>query len=191
MKKIIQKLTTLTIAFGAVLMLAACGGGCGGGHHGNMQHHKGMRGAPQGQGEVIMYEAEAVEVVAVPQQMPMMKAKMHTRSRNGGTSEMGYIKFTPSENGVNMMVDVTDLRPGKDYTVKIYPCGACNDYSCCASKCMNITLPVLSIDAPGRLTQTFNISGVNCADLNNAKIVLMRDGGYKAAWGKIKWVNKQ
>ena len=190
MKDIIKKITTLTLAFGAILLLAACGGGCGGGHPGSEHHHKNLRGAPGSQGEVIMYEAEAVEVVAVPQQMPMMKAKMYTRSSSGGTSEMGYIKFAPSDNGVNMMVDVTDLRPGKDYTVKIYPCGACSDYSCCATKCMNVTLPVLSIDNPGRLTQTFNISGVNCTDLNNAKIVLLRDGGYKAAWGKIKWVNK-
>ena len=187
MRNIIKKITTLTFAFGTLLLLAACGGGCGGGHPEHMRQHRGAHNRPDYQGEVIMYEAEAVEVIA-PQQMPMMKAKMHTRNGQGGTSEMGYIKFAPAENGVAMMVDVTDLRPGKDYVVKIYPCGNCDDSSCCADKCMNIKLPVLAIDAPGRLTQTFNIQGVNCADLNNAKIVLMRDGGYKAAWGRIKWV---
>ena len=98
---------------------------------------------------------------------------------------MGYIKFAQTDNGVKMMVDVTDLRPGKEYMVKIYPCGNCADASCCASKCLNVKLPMLSIDEPGRLTQTYNVRGLNCADLNNAKIVLTRDGGYKAAWGRI------
>ena len=73
----------------------------------------------------------------------------------------------------------------KDYTVKIYPCGNCSDYSCCASKCMNVSLPMLSIDEPGRLTQTYDIRGIKCRDLDNAKIVLLRDGGYKAAWGRL------
>ena len=141
------------------------------------------------QGEVVMYEAETVEVMAT-QPMATMKAKMYTRNGRGGTSEMGYIKFAPASNGVNMMVDVTDLRPGKDYVMKIYPCGNCDDYSCCAQTCLNVKLPVLSVNEPGRLTQTFNIAGLSCADLNNAKIILMRDGGYKASWGKIKPISR-
>jgi hypothetical protein len=185
MKDILKKITTMTIAFGMTILLAACGGGCGVDHRdGHPQHrHAPKLVAPQN--EVIMYEAEAVEVVEM-QPVAMMKAKMYTRSSNGGTSEMGYIKFAPASDGVNMMVDVTDLRPGKDYVMKIYPCGNCNDYSCCAEKCLDVKLPVLSIDEPGRLTKTFNITGISCADLSNAKIILTRDGGYKAAWGKIK-----
>lgn len=188
MKKLIRNFAGLTIAFSAVLLLAACGGGCGGNHQEmHHKHHRNQNMAePQ---EVVVYEASETIVAEVP--MPMMKAKMYTRNGRGGKSEMGYIKFMPSENGVNMMVDVTDLRPGKDYTVKIYPCGDCDDYSCCATQCMNVNLPVLSIDAPGRLTQTYNIPGVSCNDLRNAKIVLMRDGGYKAAWGKIKWMSRK
>lgn len=185
MKRMLKQITTLTIAFGAILLLEACGGGCGGGHHEKMHHHKNINDNPQYQGEVVMYEAEAVEVM-VPQPRAMMKAKMYTRSSRGGTSEMGWIKFSPAADGVNMMVDVTDLRPGKDYVMKIYPCGNCSDYSCCSQKCFDIKLPVLSINEPGRLTQTLNIQGISCADLNNAKIVLMRDGGYKAAWGRIR-----
>jgi hypothetical protein len=184
MKKIIKQIMSLTIAFCGVLLLAACGGGCGGDHH-NMHKYRGHRNMAEPQ-EVVVYEASETIVAEVPM-ANKMKAKMYTRNGRGGTSEMGYIKFTPAGNGATMMVDVTDLRPGKDYVVKIYPCGNCDDYSCCADKCMNITLPVLSIETQGRLTQTFNIPGVNCSDLNNAKIVLMRDGGYKAAWGRIKW----
>ena len=191
MKQTIKKLLSLTIAFSVVLLLAACGGGCGGHHDGGGRPHHKMHNSPAPTAEVIMYEAEAVEVVApVPQPRAMMKAKMYTRSSTGGTSEMGYIKFAPAENGVNMMVDITDLRPNKDYMVKIYPCGNCDDYSCCAAQCMNLNLPVLSVDSQMRLTQTYNIPNVNCSDLKNAKIVLTRDGGYKAAWGKIKWMSR-
>jgi hypothetical protein len=50
---------------------------------------------------------------------------------------------------------------------------------------MNLKLPTLSIDEPGRLTQTYTIRGLNCANLQNAKVVLSRDGGYKAAWGRV------
>ena len=73
--------------------------------------------------------------------------------------------------------------------VKIYPCSNCSDSSCCASKCMNVKLPVLSIDEPGRLTKTYNVRGLTCSDLANAKIILTRDGGYKAAWGRIYQAN--
>jgi len=185
MKELVKKLTTFTAAFGVAILLAGCGGGCGEHEHHMKKHHM-RHGNPQ---EVVMYEA--VEVVEMePMANPVMKAKIHTRSARGGTSEMGYIKFARGENGVKMMVDLIDLRPGKDYTVKIYPCGNCSDYSCCASKCMNINLPVLAIEEPGRLTQTYEVRGITCAELNNAKIVLMRDGGYKAAWGRIHPVSQ-
>ncbi len=185
MNKLVKQITTLSIAFGAAIVLAGCGGGCGEHEHHMKKHHMQHSAAP----EVVMYEA--VEVVEMqPMANPVMKAKMHTRSSRGGASEMGYIKFMRGENGVKMMVDLIDLRPGKDYTVKIYPCGNCSDYSCCSTKCMNVKLPMLSIDEPGRLTQTFDVRGITCQELNNAKIVLTRDGGEKAAWGRIHQVSQ-
>ena len=186
MIKFCKNITIITVAFGAAILLVGCGGGCGDHqHHARKQHHM-QHGQPQ---EVIMYESmEVVEMQPVAN--PVMKAKMYTNSSRGGSSEMGYIKFARGDNGVKMMVDLIDLRPGKDYTVKIYPCGNCSDYSCCAKKCMNVNLPMLSVDEPGRLTQTFDIRGVTCSELNNAKIVLSRDGGHKAAWGRIHQVSQ-
>lgn len=182
MNQTVKKISTLTFAFAAAIALAGCGG-CGNEPHHMKSHHHHSHYSQQPQ-EVVM--VEAVEVVeTVPMDVPVVKAKMYTRSSRGGTSEMGSIKFMRGENGVKMMVDLIDLRPGKDYTVKIYPCGNCSDYSCCASKCMNVSLPMLSIDEPGRLTQTYDIRGIKCRDLDNAKIVLLRDGGYKAAWGRL------
>ena len=182
MKNTFTKITMITLSIVAAVVLAGCSTSCGGRHH-DMKKHHGRRDMAQPQ-EVVVYEATETVIAEVPM-ANVMKANMYTRSRHGGTSEMGYIKFAQSDNGVKMMVDVTDLRPGKEYTVKIYPCGNCSDSSCCASKCMNVKLPVLSIDEPGRLTKTYNVRGLKCADLVNAKIVLTRDGGYKAAWGRV------
>ncbi len=179
MKNIFNKITLATLAFGAAVVLAGCSGGCGGAHHHTQKHY--AHNKPQ---EVVVYEASETIVAEVPN-TNIMKANMVTRSSRGGTSEMGYIKFAPTDNGTKMMVDLIDLRPGKDYMVKIYPCGNCGDSSCCASKCMNVKLPMIGIDEPGRLTKTYTVRGLDCANLQNAKIILTRDGGYKAAWGRI------
>ncbi|MBO7509208.1 MAG: hypothetical protein J6T57_02955 [Alphaproteobacteria bacterium] len=186
MQNTLNKITKLTMALGAVSVLAGCAVTCDGmQHHHKPKHHQAQHAAPA-PAEVIMYESETVEMVAVENmENTIMKAKMYTNSSTGGTSPMGYIKFAKTDKGTKMMVDVTDLRPGKDYVMKIYKCGDCTDSSCCASKCMKVKLPMLSIDKPGRLTKTFNVRGLNCQDLANAKIVLTRDGGYEAAWGRI------
>jgi hypothetical protein len=180
MNKFIKNISHLTVAFATAAALAACSTHCGGYHHDapKTKHHH------NAQQPVVMYEMSET-VVAEVEEMPTMKAKMYTRSSRGGTSEMGYIKFTPCEGGVKMSVDLIDLRPGETYVMKIYQCGNCSDSSCCDSKCMNLKLPTLSIDEPGRLTQTYTIRGLNCANLQNAKVVLSRDGGYKAAWGRV------
>ena len=189
MKNTIKKITTFTLALCATVLLSACSTTCDGHHRMTKQHHHKKHDGSQ---PVMIYEAEEVEVIEM-QPVPMaggMKAPMFTRNGRGGTSKMGHIKFKQDNNAVKMTVDVTDLRPGKDYTMKIYPCGNCNDYSCCSSKCMNVKLPTLSIDEPGRLTKTYTIQGIDCSDLKNAKVVLTRDGGYKASWGRIEPMNK-
>lgn len=181
MKNMFTKITTFTFAIGAVAVLAGCSGGCSGAHkYANKPHH---RNTPKPQ-EVVVYEATETIVAEIPN-TNIMKANMFTRSSRGGTSEMGYIKFAQTDNGAKMMVDLIDLRPGKDYTVRIYPCGNCNDGSCCSSQYMNVKLPMIGVDEPGRLTKTYNIREWDCGQLNNAKIVLTRDGGYKAAWGRL------
>ena len=185
MNKFIKNVSHLTVAFAAAAALAACSTHCGGYH--DAPKHKHHHNAQQ---PVMMYEVDETIVAAEVVEAPRMKANMYTRNGRGGTSEMGHIKFAPSDNGVKMMVDLTDLRPGKDYTMKIYKCGNCNDSSCCDSKCMNLKLPTLSVDEPGRLTQTYHVRGLNCMDLQNAKVVLTRDGGYKASWGRVYPINQ-
>lgn len=181
MTNIVKKISTFALTIGATALIAGCSTTCGGPRHHKKHHEHNRQPATQ---EVVMYEMSETVVAEIPVSN-VMKAQMYTRSSRGGTSEMGYIKFANGENGMKMMVDLIDLRPGRDYTVKIYKCGNCTDYSCCTSSCMNASLPMLAIDEPGRLTKTFNVSGIKWKDLNNAKIVLTRDGGYKAAWGKI------
>ena len=184
MKTNFKKLIILTLDTGVLAVLTGCSGGCrtyrDAPHH---KHYEQHRGAPQSQ-DIIMYESSET-IIAEVVDTNIMRAQMYTRSSRGGTSEMGYIKFANGQNGTKMIVDLADLRPNKDYTVKIYQCGNCSDYTCCKSKCMNVKLPILSINEPGRLSKTYNVSGLNWNNLSNAKIVLTRDGEYKAAWGKL------
>lgn len=185
MTNILKKVSTVTMAIATTAMLSACTNTCG--DHHRMPPKKPHRDYGTHQ-PVMVYEAEAVEVVEMqPARMPHgMKAQMHTRNGNGGTSPMGYIKFNPGDNAVKMTVDVTDLRPGKDYKMKIYQCGDCGDFNCCESKCMDLKLPTISVDEPGRFTKTYKIRNIDCSSLKNAKIVLTRDGGYQASWGRIE-----
>ncbi len=114
-------------------------------------------------------------------------AKMYTRSSHGGESRMGNIKFYETDAGLKMDVDLKDLRPGVDYTVRIYQCGSCNNNSmCCDKSSMSVNLPKLTAGASGRLEESFIIRGLTAAQLKNAKIYLERDGGYKAAWGTLE-----
>lgn len=116
-----------------------------------------------------------------------VKANMSTRSAQGGDAEMGTIWFTETNDGLKMNADLIYLRPNKTYTAKIYQCGACNDNTCCAMEAMSIELPTLSVNNAGdRLQQTYIVRGLTATQLNNAKIILTRDGGYKAAWGTLK-----
>jgi hypothetical protein len=99
---------------------------------------------------------------------------------------MGTIKFKETDAGLKMNVDLVDLRPGKTYTAHVYQCGACNDSTCCDTAPMAVDLPTLRIDHVGRLQQSYIVRGLTAAQLNNARLILTRDGGYKAAWGTLK-----
>jgi hypothetical protein len=116
-----------------------------------------------------------------------VRANMETRSNSGGTANMGTVKFKETNDGLKMMVDLVYLRPNTIYSAQVYQCGACNDNTCCAVEAMAIDLPKLSVSNSGdRLQQTYIIRGLTAAQLNNAKLILTRDGGYQAAWGTLK-----
>ena len=112
-------------------------------------------------------------------------AKMVTKSASGGTADMGFINFQETDNGLKMDVDLVYLRPGISYTALVYQCGACNDSACCDMAPMNIDLPQIMINQDGRLQESYIIRGLTATQLNNAKLILTRDGGYKAAWGIV------
>ena len=115
-----------------------------------------------------------------------VRAKMFTRSMQGGDTEMGYITFKETDDGLKMIVDLIDLRPGKIYTAQIYQCGACNDSICCDTEAMAVDLPQIQSANGERLQQSYIVRGLTAAQLNNAKLKLTRDNGYKAAWGTVK-----
>ena len=146
--------------------------------HSGCKHYK-QHAQPQISETVVFYQTyEGTDVEDV-------SAKMYTRSSRGGESAMGTIKFQETNNGLKMNVDLIDLRPGKTYTAHIYQCGACNDSTCCDTAPMAVDLPKLRIDTVGRLQKSYIIRGLTATQLNNGKLVLTRDGGYKAAWGTL------
>ena len=116
-----------------------------------------------------------------------VSANMMTRSYTGGTAEMGTIKFKETNDGLNMTVDLMHLRPNTVYTAQVYQCWPCNNTICCAMDAMSVDLPKLVNSQKGeQLQQSYIIRGLTATQLNNAKIVLTRDGGYQAAWGTLK-----
>lgn len=116
-----------------------------------------------------------------------VKANMVTRSAQGGEAEMGAIWFKETDDGLKMNVDLVYLRPNTLYTAQVYQCGACNDNTCCAMEAMSVELPQLKVSNSGdRLQESYIVRGLTATQLNNAKLILTRDGGYQAAWGTLK-----
>lgn len=170
MQKLIKKLFMFASVMGAAAVLSGCS--C------PTKHHK---PAPKQEVTTVFYQTyEDADVSRV-------HAKMYTRSSHGGESRMGSLKFYETNAGLKMEVDLKDLRPGVDYTVRVYQCGICNNNSMCCDKApLNVEFPTLSTGASGRLQETYIIRGLTAAQLRNAKIYLERDGGYKAGWGTLE-----
>ena len=176
MKNLIKKTVMLASVLGVAVMLSACTMGCG---RKPVRHVQRVKSQPVE--NVVFYQTyEDADVSRV-------HAKMYTRSSRGGESKMGYIKFYETDAGLKMEVDLKDLRPGVVYNVRLKQCGSCNNNSmCCDKSYMGVNLPNLSIDHAGRLEESFIIRGLTAEQLNNAKIYLLRDGGYQAAWGTLE-----
>ncbi len=154
-------------------------------HH-EHQYNRQHRNTPQKtqQPEIV----EASETVVFYQtygasDIDSVSANMYTKNSQGGKSEMGTIKFKETDDGLKMKVDLEYLRPEKVYTAHVYQCGTCNDSTCCDTNPMAIELPKLKIHSAGRLQQSYIVRGLTATQLNNAKLILTRDNGYKAAWG--------
>ena len=188
MKNIIKKIIMVASVFGVAIVMAGCTS-CPSRkpmrhnqemHKQQKRHHNQMQQSPQITETVVFYQTYEMSDI------DNVSAKMYTRNSRGGESKMGTIKFVETNDGLHMKTDLQDLRPGVTYAVKVYQCGTCNDWSCCETTPMGINLPNLRIDTAGRLQNSYVIHGLTAAQLNNAKLVLTRDGGYKAAWGRIK-----
>ncbi|MBQ0012968.1 MAG: hypothetical protein KBS86_00120 [Proteobacteria bacterium] len=169
MKLLTSKAVVCASVLGAIVTLSACT--CPAAKH-SKQHKK--------TDPVVFYQTyEDADVNKVT-------AKMYTRNSQGGESKMGYIKFYETDSGLKMLVSLDDLRLNKTYNVKIYPCQVQEDSKwSCDSTSMNIDLPTLTNSHANKLEESYIIRGLTATQLKNSKIVLERDGGYKAAWGKL------
>ena len=186
MKKKTKKMLMLASVIGAAAILSGCTMQCPNKHASHM--HKKAQAQPVQ--AVEMVESDTVIVYQTYENADLNKvyAKMYTHSSHGGESKMGHIKFHDTDNGLKMVVDLKDMRPGVQYNVKLYQCGSChNDAKCCnAAKKFDMNLPLLQAGASGHLNQTYMIQGISAAQLNGMNIYLERDGGYKAGWGKLE-----
>ena len=176
MKNIVKKMLTLSSVLGVIVLLSGCTG-CG-----KKTPKPQPKPQPQPTETVVFYQTYENSYVS------HVHAKMYTHSSRGGESRMGYIKFYETDAGLKMEVDVKDLRPGKVYTVRVHQCSSCNNNSmCCDKEPMSVNFPTLSSNAHGgKLKESFIIRGLTAEQLNNAKIYLERDGGYKAGWGTLE-----
>lgn len=177
MKNLIKKILVLSSVLGMAVLLSGCMAGCGN----NKRMHMQQKGAPKPMTDNVVYYQtyEDADVTKV-------HAKMYTHSSHGGESRMGYIKFAETDAGLKMDVDLKDLRPGVTYNMAIYQCNKCSTGMCCAKNELAKNLPTLRIEKPGKMEATFVLHGMTAEQLNNAKIYLERDGGYKAAWGTLE-----
>lgn len=177
MKNLLKKMFMLTSVLGVAVLLSGCMMSC---PNKKMHKHHNVKPAPVTDTVVFYQTYEDADINRVA-------AKMYTHSSRGGESGMGHIKFYETDAGLKMEVDLKDLRPGVTYTMRIHQCGSCNNNStCCDKASMPINLPTLRINHTGRLEESFIIRGLTAAQLQNAKIYLERDGGYKAAWGTLE-----
>ena len=116
-----------------------------------------------------------------------LHTKMYTRNNHGEASEIGYVKFYDTENGVKMFVNVDKLRNGVDYTTKIYQCkdAKCtNPDTCCMSTSMSLEMPLTRKNkSDSMLQETYFIQNMTTGQLSGATVFFERDNGYRAAWG--------
>lgn len=113
----------------------------------------------------------------------MLVANMYTK--RGGRGEklpIGQVFFMQSEQDVVMKTDLSDLRPNVEYRIKAYKC---TDEKCSTSECVDADFPIIKIEQVGKLEKEFVIPNMSLNEFHNVKIHMVRDGGKKAAWGKI------
>lgn len=175
MKKLINNLIIFSSILSALVLLVGCNN-CSSKKSKNQNNM-----LPQTMETFVFYE-----VYEDDKPLNGVQAKMYTHGNKGDEVSMGNIQFMNADNGVKMRVKLKDLRPGKVYTANLYKCEDCDAGSCCEKADINVSLPNLSINKSGVLEKTFEIKGLNSAQLNNMRLYLERDGGYKAAWGMLK-----
>ncbi len=165
-----------TFLFASIMAVVAMLSGC------MMCPAKNHHGKHQPKPDMISYQYNRAE-----NDDNMVKATIYTRSRHGGDCDMGYIKFKNTDNGMKMYANLTDMRPGVDYTVRVHMCSPCGDGNMCCDKTgTTMNLPMLRAGDSRKLETSQMVPNMRAEQLKNAQIYLQRDGGYNAAWGTLK-----
>ncbi|MDR1207376.1 MAG: hypothetical protein LBK26_03110 [Rickettsiales bacterium] len=126
-----------------------------------------------------------------------LSARMFQRfgapDQSGNESGMGRIWFRETDSGLQMVVDLQNVRPGVEYTFYVYDMTDSNKKApkkSCKKKKMDISFPTVKGDADRNLKATFMVTGLAAADIKGAKITLNRPdaSGEEIAvgWGMLK-----
>ena len=96
-------------------------------------------------------------------------ARMHQTA--GEKNRMGSVRFDETRAGLNMIVDLRNVRPNVEYKLLVAKPGAAPDAKCTR---MNEKLPRVRGDATGHIRQTYLITGLTAAELNGKELRMYR-----------------
>ena len=177
MKNLLKKLCIAT----SVLGVAAIMGGCS--------------STPESANE------RNIEYVQTHQKDDVTSVHARMRQKSGERSRMGSVRFTETQSGMKMVVDLRDLRPSTEYSFVVYEITGCEvqkdrtnrtakKIGECEKVKQNIQLPAFRSGQSGNALDTYMITGLTAAELNNKRLGLTRENDkgetVTVGWGALK-----
>ena len=181
MQKLIKKLSVLTAVLGVAVVMAGCSGPEK--QEDNKETKNVEYAHPYHDGEA--HKLKGTKVIT---------AKMY--QKNGEGERMGDIKFTDTDEGLKMALDLKHVRPGAEYALHIYKVKECSTEdgeqldAKHTKEQKDVDLPKVKGDKDGKIKGDYIIKHLSASDMKNTKISLVRAGEdgkkVKVGWGKIK-----
>ena len=140
---------------------------------------------------------ESVSYVKTHQKEDVKKvyAKMYQKNKKDGTKDsMGHIRFSETDSGLKMLVELKDVRSGVEYKLRVYDLVDCEKKEGKSKTCTKndryLDLPTIIGDKNKKIQDTYMLTNVSAKELKNAKISLHRDddkgNDLKVGWGIIE-----
>jgi hypothetical protein len=112
---------------------------------------------------------------------------------SGKGTAMGRIWFRETNSGLQMVIDLNNVRPNVEYTFHVFDMTNCDlkaPKTGCEKIRKNVNFPTVTGDADRNLRATFMATGITAADLNGGKITLNRPDAngqeVEVGWGMLR-----